>query len=64
MTLRTLRDVRELFRHLPDGHKDRETWQHVARTVSEAALGRVETEHVLAALWLVFQMEGVECETR
>jgi hypothetical protein len=30
MTLRTLDDVRDLMRHLPESHRDRPPWQHVA----------------------------------
>ena len=61
MKLRTLADVRELFRHLPAECRTRETWQVVARTTAEAAIGAIGTERVEAALWLIFQLERGEC---
>jgi hypothetical protein len=61
MKLKTLADVRELFRHLPADRKERSTWQVVARTVALAALGATSMADVEAALWLIFQLEGGEC---
>jgi hypothetical protein len=61
MTLRTLADVRALFRLLPAERRARDTWQAVARTVAEAAIGVVGAEEVDAALWLIFQLERGEC---
>jgi hypothetical protein len=61
MKLKTLADVCELFRLIPDDRRARDTWQAVARTAAEAALGAIGTEHVEAALWLIFQLEGGEC---
>ena len=39
MTLKTLADVRELLRRLPKRHRERSTWQHVAKQLAEAARG-------------------------
>jgi hypothetical protein len=39
MTLTTLADVREPLKHLPKGHRERPTWQHVAACLNEAAAG-------------------------
>lgn len=61
MTLRTLADVRALFRHLPAERRDRDTWQAVARIVAEAAAGAADVDQVDAALWLIFQLERGEC---
>ena len=60
MTLKTLADVRELVeRRLPDGHRQRSTWQHVEKQLN-AALGEVETI-VAVPLQLVLQLERVPC---
>jgi hypothetical protein len=40
MTLRTLADVRELMRLLPDDHRSRSTWHRVAADIEAAADGR------------------------
>ena len=62
MTLTTLADVRELVeRHLPDGHRQRSTWQHVEKQLNAAALGKVETIDVAVPLRLVLQLEHVPC---
>jgi hypothetical protein len=62
MTLKTLADVRELVeRHLPDGHQQRSTWQHVEKQLNAAALGEVETIDVAVPLRLVLQLERVPC---
>jgi hypothetical protein len=60
MTLKTLDDVRTLMRHLPQGHRERPTWRHVAAELEQAAAG-AETVDVAIALRLVLSMEGVEC---
>jgi hypothetical protein len=59
MTVRTLDDVRELMRHLPRGHREKATWQHVAAQLIRAANG-ADTVDVAAALQMVLSMEGVE----
>ena len=62
MTLKTLADVRELVEHhLPDGHRQRSTWQHVEKQLNAAALGEVETIEVAVPLQLVLQLERVPC---
>ena len=62
MTLKTLADVRELVeRRLPDGHRQRSTWQHVEKQLNAAALGEVETIDVAVPLRLVLQLERVPC---
>ena len=62
MTLKTLTDVRDLVeRHLPDGHRQRSTWQHVEKQLNAAALGEVETIDVAVPLQLVLQLERVPC---
>jgi hypothetical protein len=62
MKLTTLADVRELIaRHLPDGHRQRSTWQYVEKKLDAAALGEVETIDVAAPLQLVLQLERVPC---
>jgi hypothetical protein len=38
-TLKTLADVRTLMQHLPDGHRRRSTWRHVAQQLAAAADG-------------------------
>jgi hypothetical protein len=39
MTLKTLADVRELMRHLPEDRRERPTWRHVASQLDKAAAG-------------------------
>ena len=58
MTLRTLADVSELLRHLPKEHRAKETWQHVAAQLDEAARG-ADPANVATALQMVFGMERV-----
>ena len=61
-TLKTLADVRELVeRHLPSGHRQRSTWQHVEKQLNAAALGTVDTVNVAVPLRLVLQLERVPC---
>jgi hypothetical protein len=60
ITLKTLADVLELVeRRLPDGHRQRSTWQHVEKQLNAAALGKVETIDVAVPLLLVLQLERV-----
>lgn len=62
MTMTTLADVRELVdRLLPDGHRKRQTWQHVARCLAAAALGG-EIEDCAASLRLALSIERVPVE--
>jgi hypothetical protein len=62
ITLKTLADVRELVkRHLPDGHRQRSTWQHVEKQLNAAAIGEVDTIDVAVPLQLVLQLERVPC---
>lgn len=60
MTLRTLADVRELMRHLPEDRRSRPTWRQVAADI-EAAAGDGDVEGAAIALRLVLMLEGVEC---
>jgi hypothetical protein len=39
-TLTTLADVRELLKHLPKGHRERSTWQHVETNELRALIRR------------------------
>jgi hypothetical protein len=66
MTLKTLADVRQLLRHLPDGYHERSPWRHVARELLAAANGHdvADSAHVAIALRMVLSMEGVECRPR
>ena len=57
-TLTTLADVRELLKHLPKGHRERSTWQHVAVCLNEAAAGG-STVDVSVPLQMVLSMAGV-----
>jgi hypothetical protein len=59
-TLKTLADVRTLMQHLPDGHRQRSTWQHVAKQLAAAADGGDINDAVIA-LRLVLQLENVPC---
>jgi len=63
MTLRTLADVRELMRHLPEDRRARPTWRHVAAQLNEA-VGSGDTEDVAIALRLALMLEGVECRPK
>jgi hypothetical protein len=60
MTLRTLADVRTLMQHLPDGHRERSTWRHVAKQLAAAADGG-DINDVVVPLRLVLQLERVPC---
>jgi hypothetical protein len=63
MTLKTLADVRELLKHLPKGHRERSTWQHVADCLEDAAAGG-DTIDVAVPLKMVLMMEGVPYQTK
>jgi hypothetical protein len=58
--LKTLADVRTLMQHLPDGHRQRSTWRHVAKQLAAAA-GGGDINDVVVALQLVLQLERVPC---
>jgi hypothetical protein len=60
MTLKTLADVRTLMQHLPDGHRERSTWRHVAKQLAAAADGG-DINDVVVPLLLVLQLERVPC---
>ena len=60
MTLKTLADVRALMHHLPDGHRERSTWRHVAKQLAAAADGG-DINDVAVSLRLVLQLEQVPC---
>ena len=51
-TLKTLADVRTLMQHLPDGHRERSTWRHIAKQLAAAANGG-DIDDVVVALRLV-----------
>ena len=60
-TLRTLGDVRELVeRRLPPEFRERDTWRHVSRQLTEAAKGG-DMDDVIVSLRLVLQLERVPC---
>jgi len=61
MTLKTLADVRTLLRHLPDSHRNRSTWQHVAQQLDAASRGHDVTDAAIA-LRLAFMLDRVECQ--
>lgn len=63
MTLKTLADVRALLRHLPDGHRERSTWRHVAAQLEQAAAGADPADAAIS-LRLALMIEGVECRAR
>ena len=61
MTLRTLADLRELMRHLPEDRRARPTWRYVAQQLAEAAAGAADPADAVIALRLVLMLENVEC---
>jgi hypothetical protein len=63
MTLNTLADVRTLIKHLPDGHRERSTWRHVAKQLAAAADGG-NINDLVVPLLLVLQLERIECRLR
>jgi len=61
MKLRTLADVRELVeKHLPADYREKDTWQHVAAQLAEAASGG-NIMDVLIAVRLALMLEKVQC---
>jgi len=58
--LTTLADVRKLLGHLPAELRQRDTWQHVADRLHNAAHGGDIKEAVIAVR-LVLQLEQVPC---
>ena len=63
MTLKTLVDVRELMRHLPEEHRAGHTWRHVAAELEKAAPG-ADVIGVAIALRLALILENVECRVQ
>jgi hypothetical protein len=63
MNLATLGDVRALLGHLPQQHRDKATWRHVADRLDEAARG-AELVDLVVPLRMVLSMEGIECRPR
>jgi hypothetical protein len=61
MTLKTLANVRTLLRHLPDSHRNRSTWRHVAQQLVAAARGHDVTDAAIA-LRLALMLDRVECQ--
>jgi hypothetical protein len=48
------------MQHLPDGHRQRSTWRHVAKQLAAAADGDDINDAVIS-LRLVLQLEDVPC---
>ena len=61
MTLKTLADVRELMRHLPEDRRARSTWRYVAQQLAEAAVGAASPADAAISLRLALMLENVEC---
>ena len=59
MTLATLADVQALMQHLPEHHRERPTWRHVAGQLEEAARGG-DPKDIRMALVLALTLEGIE----
>ena len=64
MTLRTLADVRELMRHLPEDRRARSTWRYVARQLADAAAGAADPADAAISLRLALMLENVECRPK
>ena len=64
MTLRTLDDVRELLRQLPEENRSKAAWRYVASQLDKAATGTLGAVDVEIALRLVLMLEGVKCRPR
>lgn len=63
MRLGTLADVRALLGHLPQQHREKPTWRHVADRLDEVARS-AELVDLVVPLRMVVAMEGVECRPR
>ena len=63
MTLKTLADVRELMRHLPEDRRARPTWRHVEQQLAQAAAG-ADPADVAISLRLALMIENVECRPK
>jgi hypothetical protein len=61
MALKTLADMRMLLRHLPDRHRNRSTWQHVAQRLDTAVRGH-DVSDADAALRLALMLDRAECQ--
>jgi hypothetical protein len=48
------------MQHLPDGHRERSTWRHVAKQLAAAADG-FNINDLVVPLLLVLQLEHVPC---
>jgi hypothetical protein len=48
------------MQHLPDGHRQRSTWRHVAKQLAAAA-GGGDIDDAVISLRLVLQLENVPC---
>jgi hypothetical protein len=59
MTLATLAHVRKLIDHLPKASRNKNTWQHVARQLNDAARGG-DIRDLEVSLWLVMTLERLE----
>jgi hypothetical protein len=57
---KTLADVHEFMRHLPEDRLQRQMWRHVALQLKQAAADG-DTTKVAVSLRMVPSMEGVEC---
>jgi 2-keto-3-deoxy-L-rhamnonate aldolase RhmA len=64
MTLRTLDDVRELMRHLPEENRSKATWRYVASQLDKVATETLDAAEVEIALRLVLMLEGVKCRPK
>ena len=64
MTLRTLADVKELLRHLPEDRRARPTWRYVAQQLAAAAKSDGDPVNVAIALRLVLMLERVACRVQ
>jgi hypothetical protein len=64
MTPRTLDDVRELMRHLPEENRSKATWRYVASQLDKVATETLDAAEVEIALRLVLMLEGVKCRPK
>jgi hypothetical protein len=64
MTLRTLADVCELMRHLPEDRRARPTWRYVAQQLAEAAASAADPVNAATSLRLALMLENVECRVQ